>query len=235
MSRSLRKGFTLIELLMVVGIVAILSAIALPNFLQARERALQAAGAADLRAIATGLQRYYMDFGRLPPADRQAGPFPSHGPEFAAIGDGPAGGGSWDGLPWLLVEKGYVQDWRTLFCPKYLKLYAGGQSIGGEHPRFHNFRYAYNSAGMASGGHAGGAGNVESGTVWIVRDLWLGPAQGFYADSAPNYPADFSYPWGEGPWEGKLEHVIFADFAVRTVIGGTSQTPEDAAAASAHP
>jgi prepilin-type N-terminal cleavage/methylation domain-containing protein len=222
------QGFTLVELLMVVSIVAILSAAAVPGFLLARERALKAAGAADLKAIANGLQRYYMDFSALPPADREAGPFMSHGGGLAAPGNGPAGGGSWDGLPWLLFERGYVSDWRTLFCPKYLKIYAGGQTLRGGQPRYHNFRYAYNSSALSSGGHAGGAGNVEGGAVWIVRDLWLGPEQGFHGGNAPDYPADFAYPWGEGPWEGRLEHAVFSDFAVRTVVGGTGLAPGDA-------
>jgi prepilin-type N-terminal cleavage/methylation domain-containing protein len=219
-------GFTLIELLVVVGIIAILAAIGLPNFLLAKERALKASDASNLRTIATALQAYYMDYGTLPPADREAGPFMSHMPTFIAVGNGPAAGGSHDGLPWLLYEYGYISDWQTLFCPKYLKLFRGGQTIRGGYQRFHNFRYAYNSAALSSGGHAGGTG-IMTGTKWIVRNLYVPPESGWYGSSYPNYPADYRFPWGEGEWEGKLEHVMFSDFAVRIVIGGTDKAPDN--------
>lgn len=221
------KAFTLIELLIVVAIIAILAAIGVVNFRLATERARKSADAANLHTIATALQHYYSDFGTLPPADREAGPFMSHMREFSAVGNGPAAGGSWDGLPWLLVEYGYVSDWETLFTPKYLKLYQGGETVGANgYPRYHNFRYAYNAAGLASGGLGGGFGNVMSGETWIVRNLWLPPTMGWYGSSYPRYPADYEFPFGEGKREGKLEHVLYADFAVKTVVGGTDDPPE---------
>ncbi len=230
--RRRARGFTLIELLSVTAILGSLAALALVNFRQASERALKSADAANLKAIATALAVYRVDWGALPPADREAGPFPSHTRDFTDVGNGPAAGGSWDGVPWLLVERGYVSDWQTLFCPKFRRLYSGGATLRGGWPRYHNFRYAYNSAALASGGHAGGAGNIESGEVWIVRNLWIGPRQGWYAASYPGYPADYRFPWGEGEWENRLEHVLYADLAVRTVVGGTDTAPEAPGAAA---
>ncbi|MFP4381253.1 MAG: type II secretion system protein [Candidatus Sumerlaeia bacterium] len=225
-NRKTPRAFTLIELLIVVAIISILAAISIVNMRQAMERAMKSADASNMHTIATALQNYYVDYGKLPPADREAGPFMSHTVQHVQVGNGPAGGGSWDGLPWLLVELGYVQNPDYLFTPKYLKRYKGTKTIRGDHPRYHNFRYAYNSAALSSGGHAGGAGNIMSGEVWIVRNLWLGPQSGWYGASYPDYPADFEYPWGEGEYEGKLEHVMYADFAVKTVIGGTDRTPD---------
>jgi hypothetical protein len=124
------------------------------------------------------------------------------------------------------VEQGYIRDWKVMFTPVYMKDFAGGRTLRGGHARFHNFRYAYNSSALSSGGAAGGAGNIESGTVWLVRNLWLGPEEGFYGGNFPAYPADFRYPWGEGEWDDQLEHVLYADLAVRTVVGGTDQEPE---------
>jgi hypothetical protein len=149
----------------------------------------------------------------------------SHSEDFLAVGNGPAAGGSWDGLPWLLYEYGYISDWKTLFCPKYLRLYRRGETIRGGHPRYHNFRYAYNSSAMSTGGHAGGSG-IMTGREWMVRDLYLHPRSGWYGRSYPDYPADYFYPWGEGDWENELEQVIYSDFAVKTVIGGTDRFPE---------
>ncbi len=222
-------AFTLVELLIVVAIIAILAAIGLVNFRRATQRALKASDASNLHTIATALQAYLVDYGTLPPADREAGPFMSHGYGNLAVGNGPAAGGSWDGIPWLLYEHKYVSDWRTLFCPKYLRLYRGGATLANNYPRFHNFRYAYNSSALSTGGHAGGDGNVMSGTRWIVRDLFLAPQNGWYGHSYPNYPADYTYPWGEGDWEERLEHVMYSDLAVKTVIGGTDIEPDPSA------
>lgn len=219
------RAFTLVELLVVVAIVSILAVIGVVNFRLGVERSLRASNASNLHTVAIGLQSYLVDHGDLPPADREAGPFMSHAPNFVAARNGPAAGGSWDGLPWLLHDLGYVSDWKTLFNPKYMKRYAGGETLRGGHPRFHNFRYAYNSAAAASGGHAGGAGNVMDGTVWIVRDLWLDARSGWFGAMAPEYPADYAYPWGEGDYASRLEHALYADMGVRTVIGGTDAPP----------
>lgn len=216
---GIRRAFTLIELLIVVAIIAILAALAVVNFRHAIDRSLQASNAANLRVVGMALQTYFVDMGELPPADREAGPFMSHGPEFTNIGNGPAAGGSWDGVPWLLYERGYVHDWKTLFCPRYLRLYPAPGTIRGGYPRFHNFRYAYNSSAMSTGGLAGGDGNLANGDVWMLRDLFLSPNQGFYASRFPDFPADFVYPW-DGLDDERLEHVMYPDMVVRLVTGG---------------
>ncbi len=223
----LSRAFTLIELLVVVAVIGLLAAIASVNLRQAVERTHKASDAANLKVIATALQSYYADYNTLPPADREAGPFMSHTLQFTAIRNGPAGGGSWDGIPWLLHELGYVANWRVLFTPKYLKRYSGGLAMRGDYPRFHNFRYAYNSSALSSGGHNGGSGNIMSGQVWLVRNLWMDPRMGWFSSAYPDYPADYRYPWGEGPWEGRLEHALYSDFAVRTVVGGTDLSPDE--------
>jgi type II secretion system protein G len=61
-----RRAFTLIELLIVVAIIAILAAIALPNFLEAQTRAKVSRAAADLRTVATALETYRIDQNQYP-------------------------------------------------------------------------------------------------------------------------------------------------------------------------
>lgn len=54
-------GFTLIELLIVVAIIAILAAIAIPNFLNAQTRSKVARAKGEMRTLATALEAYYTD------------------------------------------------------------------------------------------------------------------------------------------------------------------------------
>lgn len=75
---SNKKGFTLIELLIVVAIIAILAAIALPNFLEAQIRAKTSRVKADFRSIATAMESYMVDWNSYP--------------ELANYGSGPSGG-----------------------------------------------------------------------------------------------------------------------------------------------
>ena len=60
------RGFTLIELLIVVAIIAILAAIAVPNFLEAQVRAKVSRVRSDLRSIATALEAYFIDNNAYP-------------------------------------------------------------------------------------------------------------------------------------------------------------------------
>ena len=55
------KGFTLIELLIVVAIIGIIAAIAIPNLLNAIDRGKQKRTMADMRSIGTAVESYAVD------------------------------------------------------------------------------------------------------------------------------------------------------------------------------
>jgi prepilin-type N-terminal cleavage/methylation domain-containing protein len=61
-----QKAFTLIELLIVVAIIAILAAIAVPNFLEAQTRAKVSRTKNDIRSLCVGLESYMVDSNKYP-------------------------------------------------------------------------------------------------------------------------------------------------------------------------
>lgn len=67
----MKKGFTLIELLIVVAIIAILAAIAVPNFLEAQVRSKVSRAKADQRSLATAIEAYFVDNNLYPAAARE--------------------------------------------------------------------------------------------------------------------------------------------------------------------
>jgi prepilin-type N-terminal cleavage/methylation domain-containing protein len=64
------KAFTLIELLIVVAIIAILAAIAVPNFLEAQTRSKVGRCLTDMRSLATAVEIYRVDNNAYPPYGR---------------------------------------------------------------------------------------------------------------------------------------------------------------------
>ena len=62
-------GFTLIELLIVVAIIGLVAALAIPNLLNAIQRSKQKRTMSDLRAIATALESYAVDNNSYPDID----------------------------------------------------------------------------------------------------------------------------------------------------------------------
>jgi type IV pilus assembly protein PilA len=59
--KSNEKGFTLIELLIVVAIIGILAAIAIPQFASYRQKAYNSAAQSDLKNMKTGMEAYNAD------------------------------------------------------------------------------------------------------------------------------------------------------------------------------
>jgi type II secretion system protein G len=64
--RLKKEGFTLIELLIVVAIIGIIAAIAIPNLLNAIQRGRQKRTMADMRAVGTAVESYAVDNNKYP-------------------------------------------------------------------------------------------------------------------------------------------------------------------------
>ncbi|HEX7608245.1 MAG TPA: prepilin-type N-terminal cleavage/methylation domain-containing protein [Candidatus Cryosericum sp.] len=64
-----RRGFTLIELMVVIAIIIILAAIAIPNYLTMTARAKRSRVASDFAALATALETYRTDWNEYPVAN----------------------------------------------------------------------------------------------------------------------------------------------------------------------
>jgi prepilin-type N-terminal cleavage/methylation domain-containing protein len=72
--RNKQKGFSLIELLIVVAIILIIAAIAIPNLLRSKMAANEASAVGSLRTINTSSVAYSTTYGNYPPALTNLGP-----------------------------------------------------------------------------------------------------------------------------------------------------------------
>ncbi|MBN2326851.1 MAG: prepilin-type N-terminal cleavage/methylation domain-containing protein, partial [Candidatus Omnitrophica bacterium] len=83
------KGFTLIELLIVVAIIGILAAIAVPNFLNAQVRAKVSRAQSEMKGLKTALESFFIDNNQYMPmnTDRTI-----KNTQYRGIDDDPAAG-----------------------------------------------------------------------------------------------------------------------------------------------
>jgi prepilin-type N-terminal cleavage/methylation domain-containing protein len=99
MTSTKKQGFTLIELLIVVVIIGILAAIAIPKFSNTKEKAYLAAMKSDLRNLATAQEAYSSDNGGayFSGTATQAAPVNNYAPsaQVTVVATAAAAGGGW--------------------------------------------------------------------------------------------------------------------------------------------
>jgi prepilin-type N-terminal cleavage/methylation domain-containing protein len=208
MIRIIRGGFTLIELLIVVAIIAILAAIAVPNFLEAQVRAKASRAKSDLRTAITAIESYMVDNNKYPaPVDIAATPNNLALPNVHSASLFLPGGihtlngtGEWGGLtsPIAYMTSIPQDNFATKYAPT-------------------NDRIAYQNVQLYEQALYGGDGVVialgENGTTslgkaspenvpytalygsYIVRSL--GPDQGYSSVDKPYDPTNGTVSWGD--------------------------------------
>src|SRR5947209_1474295 len=85
--RNKQKGFSLIELLIVVAIILIIAAIAIPNLLRAKIAANQASAVGSLRTLNTACIAYSTSYNQFPSALSNLGPIGSNGTASSTSAD----------------------------------------------------------------------------------------------------------------------------------------------------
>ncbi len=105
-----KKGFTLIELLIVVAIIGIIAAIAIPNLLVALQKGKQKATMGDMKSIGSAIESYITDWSFAP--QNAAGPIST-----MAVG--------WF-QPFYIKILPQTDGWGTMFQYDHSALTAGG-------------------------------------------------------------------------------------------------------------
>lgn len=126
-----KKGFTLIELLIVVAIIAILAAIAVPNFLEAQVRAKVSRQLSNMRTTQVAIELYMVDHNKLPVTTQNG---PGAGGLTGAYGPKP--GGSWIAAEKWKIFPGFANSASGVTTPiAYLSSASAMEDI---------FRFAHN-------------------------------------------------------------------------------------------
>jgi general secretion pathway protein G len=140
-----RKGFTLIELLVVISIIAVLSAIVLANFSDARKKSRDAKRLADVAELQLALELFYGKYREFPTALGNGQLAPAY---IASIPVPPAGAGQ--------TEYAYVPLGTS--CTSYHL----GAVLESDNQAFTEDADATRSTTLPASGVCGGSGSVPS-------------------------------------------------------------------------
>jgi prepilin-type N-terminal cleavage/methylation domain-containing protein len=105
--RNKQKGFSLIELLIVVAIILIIAAIAIPNLLRSKMAANEASAVGSMRTLNTASVTFSTSYGGYPSTLSQLGPIASGGTASSGLAD------LVDSVLASGIKSGYSFTWST--------------------------------------------------------------------------------------------------------------------------
>ena len=178
-----KLGFTLIELLIVIAIILILVAIALPNFLEAQIRAKYTKVQGEIRSLGIALESYSVDWGRYPGDANEAGYADEPNSPFSPFANGrDINGIDWYSFISLTTPVAYMKE----IPPDHFQ---EGNTI--EAPDVPYLTYNYHETESLKSNHANGVGenNVgaimqRNGVYWVV--FGIGPDRRWQMETVPS-------------------------------------------------
>ena len=115
--RNKQKGFSLIELLIVVAIILIIAAIAIPNLLRSKMAANEASAVGTLRTINTSSVAFSITYGNFPPLLANLGPSTSPTSTAADLVDTPVASGVKSGYNFAYTASSTYQQYSITGSP----------------------------------------------------------------------------------------------------------------------
>jgi len=209
-----QSAFTLIELLIVVAIIAILAAIAVPNFLEAQVRSKVSRARGDMRTLALAEEAYYVDWNTYT--------F-SNGGQFNPWDNVGAGAGQWSGFRMLTTPVAYITTIPTQPFAETVRMYDNRAQ-----KRWNSYRLGTgNSVNRLNTGNIGSGVEPEAFPADCFNLYCDGPdnikdSRGVFIDSGTGG----GYPWvgvNRNDAAGVLE--IFYDPTNGTVSRGDIMRP----------